>query len=461
MERTPCLDSDELAGDAWILAFLRRLMKINTERAAPCEGAPFGEGCAAALASVLNECERRGFETHRVNDMIAWAEVGSTGPLVAFPIHLDVVKAGEGWSYDPYAATIDDGVLYGRGAMDNKVSAAILIELLGEYEPSELPCRLRLIFGTDEESGMQDMRAYLEEGGEQPVMGFVPDAAFPVIRGEKAQMRLGLRCESSNLKGFVLNAGTMVNVVPSAAEAILAEPFASQIDIEKLPEQIVAEQVAEGLKLVASGRSSHGSQPERGDNAAARLLSCLAGAYTKVAGVGELLGLVDKLLCRDINGSALGIYRDDEVFGGSTMNLGIVHIDEQGVTAELDIRYGRGIDAEGILQAVSASFGDSWSCEVLGGKPVHLVDEGDACVQVLLDAYEQVTGKPGTCSVMGGGTYASLLPALVAFGPKFPETHCGAHGVDEHIALDDIKRATEVYRLAIQGIVTLAENERK
>src|SRR3546814_20426351 len=44
----------------------------------------------------------------------------SGGPVVALNAHGDVVAPGEGWSVDPYAAVVKDGVMYGRGAAVSK-----------------------------------------------------------------------------------------------------------------------------------------------------------------------------------------------------------------------------------------------------------------------------------------------------------------------------------------------------
>ena len=57
---------------------------------------------------------------------------------------------------------------------------------------------------------------------------------------------------------------------------------------------------------------------------------------------------------------------------------------------------------------------------------------------------------------MAGGTYASLLPALVAFGPKLPGTHTGAHGIDEHVLLENISKATDIYEVALEALVELS-----
>ena len=61
---------------------------------------------------------------------------------------------------------------------------------------------------------------------------------------------------------------------------------------------------------------------------------------------------------------------------------------------------------------------------------------------------------------MAGGTYASYLGALCAFGPKLPGTHSGAHGIDEHVSLENTSMATEVYRVALRNLVELAEGMR-
>lgn len=416
--------------DEKVVSLLRALVRINTEHAAPAPAAPYGEGCARALDFVLSECDRLGFATHRLGDKVGWAEVGNVGPLAAFPVHLDVVPAGQGWQHEPYAAEIVDGVLYGRGCMDNKIGAAILMVLLSELAEDELPCRLRIVFGTDEETGMSDLRDYVEAGAELPSMGFVPDASFPVVRGEKA--RLHLRASRGlAVPGLAARGGSMANMVPATARATLPG----------------------GEEIVAEGRSAHGSTPERGVNAVSALVRELVARGIDKDGA---LSDVERLLCRDLTGEALCIDVPDEVFGHTSMNLGVLSILDGLMTVELDLRFGTALSSNEVVERVARALGDEWEVEVLHEKPVHLVAEDDPCVRVLLDAYERVMGERGSCTVMSGGTYASLMPALVAFGPKIPGTHSGAHGVDEHVALDDVVRATDIYSEALSGIVRLA-----
>ena len=79
--------------------------------------------------------DRLGFTVHRwvmgeppdgpTENMVAIRGEGS--PHFGFAGHLDVVPAGEGWSGDPYAAEIADGVLIGRGANDMKSAVAAFV----------------------------------------------------------------------------------------------------------------------------------------------------------------------------------------------------------------------------------------------------------------------------------------------------------------------------------------------
>src|SRR3954451_4605587 len=55
---------------------------------------------------------------------------GSASPHFGFAGHLDVVPAGDGWTADPFAADIEDGLLIGRGANDMKSAIAAYVAAL-------------------------------------------------------------------------------------------------------------------------------------------------------------------------------------------------------------------------------------------------------------------------------------------------------------------------------------------
>jgi succinyl-diaminopimelate desuccinylase len=58
-----------------------------------------------------------------------WARHGTSGPVLCFAGHTDVVPTGprEEWHTDPFEPVIRDGVLYGRGAADMKSGLAAMV----------------------------------------------------------------------------------------------------------------------------------------------------------------------------------------------------------------------------------------------------------------------------------------------------------------------------------------------
>jgi succinyl-diaminopimelate desuccinylase len=91
----------------------------------------------------------------------------SQGHCVHFNSHIDVVEAGNGWTFDPFAATIQDGKIYGRGTCDMKgglASSVIACEALIE-SGLPLPGVLEISGTVDEESGGFSGVGYLAERG--------------------------------------------------------------------------------------------------------------------------------------------------------------------------------------------------------------------------------------------------------------------------------------------------------
>ncbi len=90
---------------------------------------PRDEGCQDILARRL---EPLGFSVERLRfgevDNL-WARRGGNGPLVVFAGHTDVVPPGplDRWESEPFAPTLRDGYLYGRGAADMKGGLAAMV----------------------------------------------------------------------------------------------------------------------------------------------------------------------------------------------------------------------------------------------------------------------------------------------------------------------------------------------
>ena len=102
----------------------------------------------------------------RIN-VIARRAGAAPGPCVHFNSHIDVVQAGAGWSLDPFAGTLRDGKVFGRGACDMKgglAASIIALEALSDAGET-LPGALELSGTVDEESGGYGGVHYLAERG--------------------------------------------------------------------------------------------------------------------------------------------------------------------------------------------------------------------------------------------------------------------------------------------------------
>ncbi|MFN3610441.1 succinyl-diaminopimelate desuccinylase [Tepidimonas sp.] len=97
---------------------------------------PDDAGCQALLAERLTAlgfaCETiaSGPDDFRVTNLWALRPAASPdAPVLVFAGHTDVVPTGplERWHSDPFAPTIRDGKLYGRGASDMKASLAAMV----------------------------------------------------------------------------------------------------------------------------------------------------------------------------------------------------------------------------------------------------------------------------------------------------------------------------------------------
>ena len=101
---------------------------------------PKDEGALDIVAGTLEEL---GFTCHRLvfdgdgSEPIhnLYARRGDGRPNLCFAGHTDVVPTGarEAWSFDPFAATVRDGELCGRGAVDMKGAIAAFIAAAQRY----------------------------------------------------------------------------------------------------------------------------------------------------------------------------------------------------------------------------------------------------------------------------------------------------------------------------------------
>jgi succinyl-diaminopimelate desuccinylase len=157
-----------------IVALTQELIRFPTVN-------PPGEAYRPCAEFLGQRLARRGFQVEYVraegapgdNDkyprinMVARYESARPGPCVHFNGHLDVVQTGAGWTIDPFAATVRDGKVYGRGACDMKGGIAAAVMAMESLIDSGIawPGAIEISGTVDEESGGYGGVAYLAERG--------------------------------------------------------------------------------------------------------------------------------------------------------------------------------------------------------------------------------------------------------------------------------------------------------
>lgn len=419
------------------------LLRIESVNGEPEEGAPFGRNVRAAIERMLKICSLHGLKTRCIDGMIGEAVWGDGPESFGVLAHMDIVPVGGGWTKPPLALTVQDGMLYGRGMMDDKGPAvgALWALLAALHAGAEIGKRIVFLFGGDEEIGMRCLSRYLETEA-PPDMAFSPDGAFPAIFCEKTLCRGTLSAylpEGSALTD--IRGGTRTNVVPNEAWASLScmrdAPF---------PEGVSAEKNEDGYALRAVGKAAHASTPEAGDNAVVKLLRALELLLPE----GDpALSVVHALheACAPTDGSGFGIECSDDVSGPLTFNLGVIGLDVGRIAAQFDIRHPVYQDAERNLREVlpQASLAVGLEASCISVRKGFDIGRDHVLVRTLMDVYNEINESADEPLAIGGGTYARVLPCAVAYGILFegdPET---AHMADERIPAESFMKALRIY----------------
>lgn len=406
---------------------------------------PFGDGPHACLMACLALGERLGFRTASVDDMAGYVEYGSGEEMVAVLGHLDVVPEGDGWNYPPYGAVIDNGRLYGRGAVDDKGPTVAALYALRAIADSgvALSRRIRVIFGLNEEKGSLCIKHYVNKGEELPVMGFTPDGEYPIINGEKGIVTATFvrRLSADGAKRIAaFSAGIAANVVPEFATAELT--FAPE---GKLPEKVSAT----GTRVEARGVNAHGSTPELGENAIGRLLLALDGLGLS-GDHGEAVHFLAEHIGMETRGKSLGIALSDDISGDLTLNFGVAKLEGDTLSVTINIRYPVTRKLEEFYPALVAKMAEGGFTETsLAHKQALYMPPESELIRCLSKVYEEQTGEPAQLISMGGGTYAKAMPNTVAFGPIFPGDEAVEHKPNEYIELSKLMKNAKIIAAAM------------
>jgi acetylornithine deacetylase/succinyl-diaminopimelate desuccinylase-like protein len=366
-------------------------------------------------------------------------------PSLALAPHLDVVPAdSSGWATDPFVATIRDGLVFGRGAVDMLNVTASMAVAVRPYIRGELRPTGDLIFVAlaDEESGGRFGAAPLveEHWGLVGADYLLTEVAYPGIEGAR-------------------------------------EPAVPVSVGEKGPFWSI---------LRATGTPGHGSAPYGADNALAKIVHALEGIFS--SGVpaeltGVWLGFVDALgLDPEIAGDLKDVDRLDSaidliasenpllaryihaathltispnlVVGGTKTNTIADH-----ARAELDIRalpgFGRR-DVDVHLRKVMGSGSDHVEIEPIMDFEANVSGHPTPLWDAIADSVDALEGHRRLIpTLMTVTTDARFWRAkgTVAYGVGLFDDRIGFakmlslfHGNNECVSIDSVERTTLLYR---------------
>lgn len=400
---------------------------------------PYGPAPFSALKFFLDDASKSGMRTGIIENRVGWCEFGpEDADLIGIVCHLDVVPAGDGWTTSPFELTLKDGILYGRGIVDDKGPAcasyfAMKRLMASGYKPSK---RIRLILGTDEERTCSCVETYAELG-EIPSFAITPDGEFPVIYAEKGILHV--KIVNTSPSAIKAEGGSAANMVPASCSCSI-----------------------NGVEYSAKGKMAHASKPDLGINAIFELIKQLDTESVDYS-ASPILNFISKEIVYSTPDEYTGCSVTDES-GCVTANPSVLNCSDSGESLVIDIRCPVTYKMSDIVAKLSSS-AESYglTVEVLNQMDPLYKSKDLPQIALLTEIWKSnmpsYSGyKPEYLSeytepiAIGGGTYARHMPNTIAFGIQAPWQEDQCHQANECRALSDFETDIQVMTDAITGL---------
>lgn len=444
---------------------LIKIPSVNNEKKENIsKNKPFGEAINNALEYTLNLGEKLGFRTKNVDGYCGYIEFGEGKELVGIIGHLDVVPIGDGWTYNPFEAKINDGKIYGRGAIDDKGPViASLYAMKAVKDTFKVNKRVRLILGTNEESEWKCIN-YYKEHEEWPTIGFSPDADFPCIYAEKGIETIYFESKYNEENEYIKIKNidckdNAINVVPKYCKVELEINKINTEEIVKIIEKLKNEKnfdininVETKRKLIieTNGISAHAAHPDLGVNAISIMINVLEYILKKFGVKNDLINFFSEKIGMEYNGKKIGIDVIDET-GSLTLNVGDFKLEKDILKIGLNLRIPVKTSFDYIenkLKEESLKY-KNIEMKVKAKQEPLFVNKKSYLVETLCGIFNEITGRNDVPLAIGGGTYARAFENVISFGANMPGNKDMCHQVDEYIKIEDLILASKIYAKAI------------
>jgi len=238
--------------DAWIdthfdeeVRFLQELVRVPTDTP-PGNNAPHAERTAELLSAMGLDAEKHGVPEAEVKaaglqsitNLILRRRYGDGGKTIALNAHGDVVPPGEGWTHDPYGGEVVDGKIYGRATAVSKGDIASFTFAIRALESlgAKLAGGLELHVTYDEEFGGEVGPAWLLENElTKPDLMIAAGFSYQVVVAHNGCLQLEVTVQGDMAHAAIPDSGTDAL---QAAVHILNALYALNADYLKVRSQV-------------------------------------------------------------------------------------------------------------------------------------------------------------------------------------------------------------------------------
>ena len=425
--------------------WLQNLVRFDTSNP-PGNERPAAQFLHDILVSEGIESEIAGPHPNRSSVLARVPGDGSGGRPLLLVSHLDVVPATPaGWDVEPFSATLKDGFVWGRGAMDckHRVATQAMMLVLAKRRQLNLKRDLVLAACADEETGGQNGMGWLAEnrrrkvdaeyvlgeggGGEVPA----PQGNYcAVATAEKGAFELTI-----TLRG---QGGHSLRIIPNGAMSRLGQLLA-RLEEMRLS-SAMTDTAASSIETIAPGQSAPVQEA----------LYALLSDATRDEGMAGLRRTAPGL-AGWLQPSLYNSIVPTMVQGGES-----AHAYPTEVKLHCNVRFLPGESIDNVLDLIRARLDGIDDVELGEVEESFFAWESPsdtALFRIIRNLYEDLS--PGTVVVpmlLGGSTDVRFLRApdraVYGFFPSISNTpagrNSGGHCTNERVALYSINRALHI-----------------
>ena len=239
------VDTEKAVADLAQMIRCRTVSHFNKDEDDEREFSKFVELLPTLFPEIYKKCEYTEVNDRALLFKLCGRESGSPSVFMA---HYDVVSADEErWQKPPFDGVIENGVLWGRGALDTKVTLNAAMQALEALLKSGFEAKrdIYFAFAGDEEingGGASSIVDYFEKEGITPSLvldegGAVVNNVFPGVKtpcamvgiAEKGMLNVELSCKSNGGHSSAPKPHTPVSILSRACTRIEGKPFKMRI----------------------------------------------------------------------------------------------------------------------------------------------------------------------------------------------------------------------------------------